>query len=307
MIAARIAARETRRAWIVMVLLVFIWGYAWVAAKIALRYASPLDASVTRVILGTLFLFVFLLWSKASLRPAHIKWLIVVGILQTSAFTLFNTLALDQGEPGRTSILVFTMPFWVAAFAWPVLGERIRRWQWLAIAMALVGLFLILQPWNLHSKWLGNTFALLGGICWAISVVCAKYLHSHERVDIIGFTFWQMLIGTIPVILVERTFDTSVIDWSPTFVVCALIFGVGATGLGWAMWLYVLHRLPAGTASLSSLGVPVIAAISSWLQLGERPAPAELAGMLLIGIALALVSWLTIRRQEKTEPMMAQE
>jgi drug/metabolite transporter (DMT)-like permease len=73
------------------------------------------------------------------------------------------------------------------------------------------------------------------------------------------------------------------------------------------MWLYVLHRLPAGTASLSSLGVPVVAAISSWLQLGERPAPAELAGMLLIGIALALISWLTIRRQEKTEPMMAQE
>jgi drug/metabolite transporter (DMT)-like permease len=73
------------------------------------------------------------------------------------------------------------------------------------------------------------------------------------------------------------------------------------------MWLYVLHRLPAGTTSLSSLGVPVIAAISSWLQLGERPAPAELAGMLLIGVALALVSWLSIRKRERTEPMMAQE
>jgi len=119
MIAARIAARETRRAWIVMILLMFIWGYAWIAAKIALRYASPLDASVMRVVLGTAFLFAFLVWSKASLRPAHIKWLIAVGILQTAAFTIFNTMALDRGEPGRTSILVFTMPFWVAAFAWP--------------------------------------------------------------------------------------------------------------------------------------------------------------------------------------------
>jgi len=52
---------------------------------------------------------------------------------------------------------------------------------------------------------------------------------------------------------------------------------------------------------------PVIAAISSWLQLGERPAPAELAGMSRIGIALALISWLSIQRQEKTEPMMARE
>jgi len=76
-----ITARETRRAWIVMILLMFIWGYAWVAAKIALRYASPLDASVIRVVLGTLFLFIFLVWSKASLRPAHVKWLIIVGVL----------------------------------------------------------------------------------------------------------------------------------------------------------------------------------------------------------------------------------
>jgi len=290
-----------------MVLLMFIWGYAWVTAKIALRYASPLDASVMRVVLGTLFLFVFLVWSKASLRPAHIKWLIVVGLLQTAAFTIFNTLALDRGDPGRTSILVFTMPFWVAVFAWPALGERIRGWQWLSIGMALAGMMLILQPWSLLSTWIGNTLALLGGICWAISVVCAKHLHSCKQVDIVGFTFWQMLIGTIPVILVERTLDTSAIEWSPVFIACALFIGVGATGLGWAMWLYVLHRLPAGTTSLSSLGVPVIAAMSSWLQLGERPTPPELAGMVLIGAALGLASWITIRRHEKTEPMMAQE
>lgn len=142
-----ITARETRRAWIVMILLMFIWGYSWITAKIALRYASPLDASVIRLVLGTLFLFAFLVWSKATLRPLHIKWLIIVGILQTAAFTVFNTLALEQGEPGRTSILVFTMPFWVAAFAWPVLGERMHGWQWLAIALALAGLTLILQPW----------------------------------------------------------------------------------------------------------------------------------------------------------------
>jgi len=47
--------------------------------------------------------------------------------------------------------------------------------------------------------------------------------------------------------------------------------------------------------------VPEIAAISSWLQLGERPGPAELAGMLLIGIALALISLLSIKRQERTD------
>ena len=73
-----------------MILLILIWGYAWIATKIALRYASALDVSVVRVALGTLFLFAFLLWSKASLRPAHWKWLIVIGLLQTATFSFMN-------------------------------------------------------------------------------------------------------------------------------------------------------------------------------------------------------------------------
>ena len=69
----------------------------------------------------------------------------------------------------------------------------------------------------------------------------------------------------------------------------------------------MLHRLPAGTTSLSSLGIPVIAIFSSWIQLGEQPGGSELIGMLLIGIALALLSYLSIRRHEEPEPMTGQE
>ena len=297
--------RETHRAWIVMVLLVLLWGYAWITAKIALRYASALDASVVRLVFGTLFLFVFVLWSRTSLRPAHWKWLIVIGVLQTAGLTISNNLALVRGEPGGISMLTFTMPFWVALIAWPALGERIRGWQWLAVLMALVGLVLILQPWSLQASLLGKIIAVLGGICWAIGVICAKYLQSRKRVDIINFTFWQTVCGTIPIVLAERMFDTATIEWNATFVFCALFIGVGATGLGWVMWLYVLHRLPAGTTSLSSLGVPVVAGISSWLQLGERAGPVELSGMILIGAALALVSWLNIRQSQQTEPLLA--
>jgi drug/metabolite transporter (DMT)-like permease len=73
------------------------------------------------------------------------------------------------------------------------------------------------------------------------------------------------------------------------------------------MWLYVLHRLPAGTTSLSSLAVPVIAAASSALQLGERLRPVELGGMIAIGAALALVSWETARRKQVVDPAMGQD
>jgi drug/metabolite transporter (DMT)-like permease len=201
-------------------------------------------------------------------------------------------------------MLTFTMPFWVLLIAWPALGERVRGWQWLAIIMALTGLLLIMQPWNLHASLIGKVYAVLGGICWAIAVICAKYLHSRERVDVVNFTFWQTAIATIPIMLAAIIFDTIAIDWNPTFVVCILVVGVGATGLGWVMWLYVLQRLPAGTTSLASLGVPVVAGISSWLQLGERPSPLEFIGMMLIAVALALIAWLNIRQHQPSEPLV---
>ena len=62
-------ARETRRAVIVMILLVILWGYAWITSKIGLNYASPMDVVALRLELGVLTLFIGLLWTGRPLRP----------------------------------------------------------------------------------------------------------------------------------------------------------------------------------------------------------------------------------------------
>jgi drug/metabolite transporter (DMT)-like permease len=300
-------ARETRRAVIVMVLLVILWGYAWITSKIGLEYASPIDVVALRLELGILTLFIGLIWTGRPLRPQHWRALLLIGLIQTGAFLLLNTWALSEGGPGKTSVLVFTMPFWVLVFAWPMLNERIRGLQWLSVALAVAGLVFVLKPWQMHTSLFSKTLAVLAGMCWATGVVYAKRLHNRAQVEPLSFTFWQMLVGLIPVVICQMLFDRPPIVWSNTFVAVTLFNGVMATGIGWLSWLYVLHRLPAGTTSLSSLGIPVIATFSSWMQLGEQPGRWEMLGMLLIGVALALLSYLSIRRHEEPEPMMGQE
>jgi drug/metabolite transporter (DMT)-like permease len=80
------------------------------------------------------------------------------------------------------------------------------------------------------------------------------------------------------------------------FVAVLVFSAVLATGVGWWLWTYVLSRSSAGIAGLNSLGIPVVAVLSSALQLGERPPAIELAGMALIGTALAILGWLGARR-----------
>ena len=54
--------------------------------------------------------------------------------------------ALESGGAGKTSVLTYTMPFWLLLLAWAFLGERLRGVQWLAVALALAGLVLVLEP-----------------------------------------------------------------------------------------------------------------------------------------------------------------
>jgi drug/metabolite transporter (DMT)-like permease len=199
------------------------------------------------------------------------------------------------------------MPFWVLLFGWPLIGERIEPIGWAAVALAAGGLLAILEPWDLRAALLGKVAAVLAGVCWALGVVISKRLHNRHPVDVFNFTFWQMALGAVPMIAVALAVPARPIDWAPEFVALVLLLGIVATAGGWMAWLYVLHRMPAGTTSMSSLAIPVIALLASALQLGERPTAAEWAGIGAIAVALGLVSFDMIRRHREVEPLMGQE
>ena len=65
--------------------------------------------------------------------------------------------------------------------------------------------------------------------------------------------------------------------------------------------------MQAGVASMSSLLAPVIGVLAAWLQLHEVPTRLEIAGMLLIALALALIAWHGIRRHVEVDPAIGQE
>jgi drug/metabolite transporter (DMT)-like permease len=300
-------AGGTRAAATVMVLLVLLWGYAWVLAKMALAYCGPLHLATIRTAIGTAALVPVLLWLGKPLAPRHAGAALGVGLVQTALFLLLNNLSLSFGDPGKTSVLVFTMPFWVLLLAWPLLGERIAPAGWIAVGLAAVGLVLVLEPWTRRSALLPMLLAVAAGVCWALGVVISKRLKNRHPVDVFNFTFWQMVLGLIPMVAVAALAPQRPIEWTPEFITLALLLGVLATAGGWGAWFYVLQRLPAGTTSMSSLGVPVVALLASTIQMGERHSAPEWAGMALIAAALALVSWDTIRSRREVAPMMGQE
>jgi drug/metabolite transporter (DMT)-like permease len=87
-------------------------------------------------------------------------------------------------------------------------------------------------------------------------------------------------------------------QWTLSYAGILGFMSVASTAMCWWLWIYILDRVPAWEASLSVLGTPVVAILSSRLTFGEFKAT-EVAGILLIGGGLALLSllsWAASRR-----------
>jgi len=272
-----------------LALLALIWGYNWVVMKIGLGYAQPFTFSALRTFLGALSLFLLLIVLRRSLRPQAVGFTIVIGLLQTTGFTGLLMWALQSGGAGKTSVLTYTMPFWLLLLAWAFLGERLRGTQWLAAGLALAGLLLILSPWHLQGAF-SSVLALAAGISWAASALVVKTLQKRRHVDLLSLTTWQMLFGSLPLVLIAVLNGGGAPEWSAPFIWALAYNVVLGNALAWLLWLFALRKLSAGAAGLGTLATPVIGVAAAWLQLGERPTAGEAAGMALIIAALAIVT-----------------
>ena len=292
--------RPARLAVVALILMSLIWGYNWVVMKQVIRYVDPFDFSAIRTLFAAVALFIVVLIARRPLRPVALRPLLLLGLLQTAAFTALIQWALVSGGAGKTAILVYTMPFWLIPLAWWLLGERVRGVQWVATAVAAVGLVLILDPWSMTGSVMGNVLAVGGGLTWALSTVVAKRMRRDHEFDLLSMTAWQMLFGSLALCVVALLVPSRPIDPTPYFFGALIYNAVFATALAWLLWLYVLQNLPAGVAGLSALGIPLIGALSGWIELGERPSVGEFSGMALICLALALTSlWPLLQARRK--------
>lgn len=277
--------------------LAVIWGYNWVQMKIAVEYASPFTFAALRMIFGSASLFAAMLWLRKPLWPKEISGTFWLGVLQSAGVYGLSSWALVSGGAGKTAVLVYTMPFWTLIFAWLMLGERLQRLQWGAIALSVAGLILILDPLNLRGTVLSNGLAILAGISWAAGAIVAKRLRQSVELDLLSLTTWQTVFGALPLIVVAIAVPSDPIVWSPEFIGALIYNVIPGTAIAMLLWLYILNHLSASTAGLGTLMNPVVGVFAAWLQLGERPLLMEAAGIVLILVALALNSLQAVKPQ----------
>ncbi|MDJ0947935.1 MAG: DMT family transporter [Alphaproteobacteria bacterium] len=276
-------------------MLILVWGTNWPIMKIGLRYLTPLQFTAARLALATLCMFALVLAMRRLRLPRRVDMPVVlsVGLVQIGLFLTLVNMALVHVEAGRSAILAYTMPLWVAPMSLILLGERLTPLKLAGLVSGLAGVAVLFNPlgfdWSDRDALLGNGLLMLGALAWAGVIV---HLRAHPwEFSPLELAPWQFLVGFLPFLVAALWLDhASPIAWGRPLLAVLIYNGPLATAFAFWAAVTVNRALPAITTSLAFLGVPVVGMIASAVALGEPFTSTKLAGMALILAGLALAS-----------------
>ncbi len=269
-----------------------MWGLNWPAARMALMDYSPWMFRSIALWVGAAVLFGVALargrqlWVPRGLDRVH---LVIAGLLNLAGFNLFSSFGQLGTTTTRVAIIAYTMPIWVTVLAWFVLGERLDRVRFVALLLGAGGLVALVAPFLGGHIPIGMWFALGAALSWAAGTVYVKW--AGVVADPFVVAGWQLAAGGVAAVAGLLLFGGAARIW-PEHPQAAMglaynvIFG---TALSYVVWFEVVARLPAATASLGVLMVPVVGVGSAMLLVGDRPTFMDFCGFALVLSASACV------------------
>ena len=270
---------------LMLVVLCLIWGLTWPMMKIALNEIPPLSMRTLTAGVGALALLLICLVGRRSLRiPTARAWahVVVASILNVVGFSLFSAFAQIAAATSRVTILTYTMPIWTLVLAWAILRERPSPMQTVAIALCAIGLAVLIRPLAATGIPFGLLLAVGSGASWAAGTVYLNW--ARIQADPVGLASWQITIAFFIIMACMLIFEGKLdLGAAHTDALLAVGFtGVFGNAVAYAMWFAIVRRVPALTATLGIVGIPVIGVVSTILILGERLTTADAIGFAFI-------------------------
>jgi drug/metabolite transporter (DMT)-like permease len=277
---------------LMLLLLCLLWGDTWPLMKIALEQIPPLSMRTLTTAFGVVTMLAIGLARGRRPRMPTMKvfgHLFIISLLNVSAFSLLTAFAQTAAATTRVAVLAYTMPIWTVMLAWMILGERPNRMQGIAMALCALGLAILTYPLAANGVPLGLVLAVAAGLTWAAGTVYIKWARLEG--DSMGVATWQLVIAFFVIGACLLVFDGRLnLDNADAGALLATAFtGIAGSAIAYILWFEIVRRVPAATASLGILGIPVVGVVSTVLILGERPTTTDIVGFALIFAASACV------------------
>lgn len=227
--------------------------------------------------------------SPSSGRPSWGVWALAAaaGVFFALDLALWNT-SLFLTPAATATLLGNDAPLIVGLGALILFRERLGAIYWLGLALALVGMIIIVGPDVLSHTQLGagDALALAAGASYGCYLLATQRIRAH--LDTLSSLWVASAAGAVLLLLFTLVRHQALWGFSARTYVMLLALGLLIQVGGWLAINYALGHLPAAVVSVTLLAQPVLTAIFAVPLLGEALAPAQIVGgcVALAGIYL---------------------
>jgi drug/metabolite transporter (DMT)-like permease len=181
---------------VAMLLAVALFSVMDAQLKLLAAHYPPLQVSFLRGVTSLPFVLLpVLLRGRASrLRMVNVRLHVLRGAISILMLASF-VYAVRESSLATTYSIFMCAPLIVAALSAPLLGEKVGRVQWAAIAVGLAGVLLMLRPDA--SSWVsvGSVAALVAALCYSFAVIALRVLSRTDTTEsmVVSFTVFLSL------------------------------------------------------------------------------------------------------------------
>ncbi|WP_163577015.1 DMT family transporter [Halomonas faecis] len=286
-----------------LLLLSSLWGLSFIFMRVAVPEFGPVSLILVRMGVGALLLVPLLL----GVRYFQLAWenkgrLFVLGLINHVLPFSLLALATTRLEAGFTSLINATTPIFTALLGALFFATPIRRQQYLGLALALFGVY-VLSADRLDFALGGDGWfilAVLGAtFCYGIAGNYSKTHLSHLPVRVLaaGSTAMSALILLVPGLMLWPAEPISGLAWAN-----GLALAVLSTTAAFLLYFGLIASAGATATSTVTFLVPVSALAWGFVLLGERLSLQVLAGMAITLVGTAITTRLIRLRRVQRKP-----
>lgn len=247
---------------------------------------SPARVSQIRAFIAAAVLVPYA-WYRGMLNPlGQIRLLALLG-LNLALVGLTFYWALDRLGVGPGATMQYLGPFMVLAFMALVQHRPVSRFTWAAAAVAIVGVALITEAWSFDDL---DQLGLLSGVTTAALFAGYFLLGEHLGKTLPALTMitWAFVFATAFWVLVLPVWSFPTDLSGPVWAKLVWV-GIGGTALPFLAQFAALRRVASGIVGVVATAEPVIASASAWVILDQSLSPLQVAGGLVVVLAVAAV------------------
>ena len=273
---------------------VVVWGASFIATKVALQDVSPITVVWLRFGMGVVILGIAVTARKQFALPKPSEWgyFALVGFLGITFHQWMQSTALQTSRASTTAWIVATTPVFMALLGWLALKEKLTRLQTGGIALATLGVLLVVSngdPTTISFKQFGapgDILILISSLNWAVfSALSRRGLREHPATRMM---FYVMTLGWLfsSVLFFTSSGPHELPQLTSNGWMGITFLGVFCSGLAYIAWYDALQALPTGQLGAFLYLEPPVAVIIAAIILAEPITWAALlgGGIILFGV-----------------------